>query len=223
MQHNLKKACSILGAATLLLMTAQSGKLAAQDFAFSGWTHQKFSLLGGNSWRQSGQELAVDSNGSVSLLWRAVPEASWQASNASWTWSVETGVPPTDLSQKGGDDRNLSFYVIFAPQEVAEATEGMGIRRLLENPDIRVLMYVWGGAHDRGEVVPSPYLGARGKSIVLRPAGTGQHGETVDLRADLKRVHGQTDLALIGVAISSDSDDTKTQIRARMSNLRFSG
>ena len=223
MQSSLKRAGSLLAAAALILMTTQTGKLAAEEVAFSSWTHQKFSLLGGNSWRQSGKELSVDSDSAVSLLWRAVPETSWQAVTASWTWSVETGVPPTDLSQKGGDDRNLSFYVIFSPQEVALAMEGMGIRRLLENPDIRVLMYVWGGAHNRGEVVPSPYLGARGRTIVLRPAGLGKHGENVDLRADLKRAYGLSDLALIGIAISADSDDTKSRIRARISNLRFSG
>jgi hypothetical protein len=218
----LKKYGSFIAAALMVLMTAQTGKLAAEEIAFSGWTHQKFSLLGGNNWRQAGKELSVESNSSVSLLWRALPTTSWRAANASWTWSVEVGVPPTDLSQKGGDDRNLSFYVIFAPQDIAEATEGMGIRKLLENPDIRVLMYVWGGTHDRGEVVPSPYLGSRGKTIVLRPAGLGQHNENVDLRADLNRVYGRADLALIGVAVSADSDDTESWIMARMSNLRFS-
>lgn len=64
---------------------------------------------------------------------------------AYWMWSVEVGVPPTELSRKGGDDRNPSLYFIFAPQDVAVAVEGMGIRKLMENPDIRVLMYVWGG------------------------------------------------------------------------------
>lgn len=222
MQSNLKKYGTLIATALMVLMTAQTGQVAAEEIAFSGWTHQKFSLLGGNTWRQDGRELSVESNGSVSLLWRAIPKTSWQAASASWNWSVDVGVPPTDLSQKGGDDRNLSFYVIFAPQNVAEVTEGMGIRKLLENPDIRVLMYVWGGTHDRGKVVPSPYLGARGKTIVLRPAGLGQHNEDVDLRADLNRVYGRSDFALIGVAVSADSDDTETRIMARMSSLRFS-
>lgn len=222
MQSNLKRPGLLIAGALMVLMTAQAGKLAAEEIAFSGWTHQKFSLLGGNTWRQGGRELSVESNGSVSLIWRAVPKTAWQAASASWNWSVDVGVPPTDLSQKGGDDRNLSFYVIFAPQNVAEATEGMSIRRLLANPDIRVLMYVWGGRHGRGEVVSSPYLGARGKTIVLRPAGVGKHAENVNLREDLNRVYGRADLALIGVAISADSDDTATRIAARMSDLRFS-
>lgn len=50
----------------------------------------------------------------------------------------------------------------------------------------------------------------------------GKHEENVDLRADLDRIHGRADLALIGVAISADSDDTGICIKARMSNLRLS-
>jgi hypothetical protein len=84
-------------------------------------------------------------------------------------------------------------------------------------------MYVWGGSHDRNTVVGSPYLGARGKTIVLRPASTGQHNETIDLRSDLDRVYGNRDLRLIGLAVSADSDDTETRIEAGISNLRLSG
>lgn len=58
-------------AAALLLTVVQKGKVRADDMAFTGWTHQKFSLLGGNSWRQAGRELSVESNGTVSLLWQA--------------------------------------------------------------------------------------------------------------------------------------------------------
>ena len=205
------------------LMTALPSRVLAEDIVFQGWTHQKFGVFGGNNWRQSGRQLSVESDGGVSLLWRSLPENVWQAKKASWSWSVGTSVPPTDLSQKGGDDRNLSLYFIFAPQDLAAKAQDLGIRKLLGNPDIRVLMYVWGGSHDRNTVVESPYLGARGKTIVLRPAGTGQRDETIDLRSDLDRVYGSRDLMLIGLAVSAESDDTETRIEAGISDLRLSG
>jgi len=212
-----------LGAAAISLMIAfPTDGLATGEISFSDWTHQRFSLLGGNTWRQQGSELSVESDGAVSLLWQAVPEDLRGARTASWTWSVEQGVPPTDLRARGGDDRNLSLYAIFAPAESVAAAERQGIRSLLENPDVRVLMYVWGGVHARGDLLPSPYLGARGKTIVLRPAGGGQHDEQVDLRADLERAFGVTDLALVGLAVSADSDDTGTAIRARIRMLELS-
>lgn len=136
-----------------------------------------------------------------------------------WTWSVEEGVPPTDLSQKGGDDRNLSLYFIFAPEEVAARLGDLGIKGLPERPDIRVLMYVWGGKHGEVDIVPSPYLGVRGATIALRKAGEGQNAERVNLRADLERAYGRSDLSLIGLALSADSDDTKSRIRAGIADL----
>ncbi len=223
MQNSSQRTYPIVVILALGLMTAQPSRVLAEDIAFRGWTHQKFDVFGGNNWRQSGRTLSVESDGGVSLLWRPLPENSWQATKASWSWNVGKGVPPTDLSRKGGDDRNLALYFIFAPQDLAAKAPDLGIRKLLGNPEIRVLMYVWGGSHDRNTVLASPYLGARGKTIVLRPASTGQHDETIDLRSDLDRVYGNRDLMLIGLAVSADSDDTETRIEAGISNLRLSG
>lgn len=208
-------------AGTFLAMALPSQSARAEVVDFSGWTHQKFSLFGGNDWQQSGEELSVVSDGSVSLLWHALSETLWRARSATWTWAVEESVPPTDLASKGGDDRNLSLYFIFAPRQVALAQSGATIRDLLENPDVRVLMYVWGGEEVRDEVVPSPYLGPRGRTIVLQPAGVGRKEERVDLRADLARIFNSSDLALVGLAVSADSDDTSTKIRARIGRLQL--
>ena len=223
MQNSSERTYPIIVVLALGLMSAQPSCVLAEDIAFQGWTHQKFGVFGGNNWRQSGWKLSVVSDRGVSLLWRPLPENSWQATKASWSWNVGTSVPPTDLSQKGGDDRNLAVYFIFAPQDLATKAQDLGIRKLLGNPEIRVLMYVWGGSHDRNTVVGSPYLGARGKTIMLRPAGTGQRDETIDLRSDLDRIYGNRDLRLIGLAVSADSDDTETRIEAGISNLRLSG
>ena len=130
-------------------------------------------------------------------------------------------VPATDLSKKGGDDRNASLYFVFLPQAQAEALgAGADVRKLLQADSARVLLYVWGDNRKRGAIVPSPYLGSRGKTITLRAAGTGRFAETVDLAADYKRAFGGTIGALVGIAVSADSDDTKSVIRGSLSGLR---
>ena len=63
------------------------------------------------------------------------------------------------------------------------------------------------------------YLDARGKSLILRGAGTGTHAEAVDLAADYARSFGGAPQALVGVAVSADSDDTETAIRAWISDM----
>jgi hypothetical protein len=73
----------------------------------------------------------------------------------------------------------------------------------------------------RGDILPTPYLNELGRTLILRPASTGQASERVNLRTDFQRAFGTEPTRLVGIAISADSDDTDTQIRARVSNLRI--
>ena len=196
--------------------------VAAETVAFDGaWKKQGFSLFSSNSYSYGGSRLGVASDGSVSLTYRALPQSLWNNHSARLSWAVQEGVPPTDLTRKGGDDRNLALYYVFLPRAEAERMQGANVRRLLGNDAARVLVYVWGGAHNRGAVLPSPYLGARGKTIVLRPSGTGSASENVDLAGDYRRAFGGAPGALVGVAVSGDSDDTDTRIRASISGLQL--
>jgi len=65
---------------------------------------------------------------------------------------------------------------------------------------------------------PAP-IWARGKTVVLRGAGTGAHNENVDFAADYKRAFCGAPEALVGFAVSADSDDTDSTIVAKMSGL----
>ncbi len=82
-------------------------------------------------------------------------------------------------------------------------------------------MYVWGGVHATGEILPTPYLGPRGRSIIRRPPGTGTAAERVDLASDHRRAFGEEPESLVGLAISADSDDTDTAVVARVTRLRI--
>ncbi|GAB4387126.1 DUF3047 domain-containing protein [Albidovulum sp.] len=208
----------------LALALALASPLAAPAAPLSfdgGWNEQKFRLFSKNRYGLDGDSLEVRSDGTVSMLWRPLPKAEWGARRARWDWQVERGVPATDLTVKGGDDRNLALYFIFLPRAEAEriSAAGGGIRTLLGSAEARVLVYVWGGGHRAGAVLQSPYLGDRGRTVVLHPAGTGAHREAVDLGRDFARAFGAAPGALVGLAISADSDDTDSVIRARISGL----
>jgi hypothetical protein len=195
---------------------------SAQQVAFTdAWKEQRFAIFGSNDFSLGGNTLGVTSNGTVSLLWTALPTAMQGKTQAAWNWSVDTSVPATDLSRKGGDDRNLALYFIFLPETAAQTARNAGVRALLDNPDVRVLMYIWGGSHSAGQIVPSPYLGARGRSVILRPAGTGSASERVNLAQDHQRAFGEAAKTLVGLAVSSGSDDTKTRVAANISGLQL--
>lgn len=206
-----------LALALLLAAPAHANGPVAFDEA---WSEQNFRLFSGNDYRMAGSAMEVQSDGAVSLVWRVLPQAFWTARRASWDWAVEAGVPATDLGVKGGDDRNLALYFVFLPEAEARAMIGRpNVRKLLGSEAARVLVYVWGGT--RAGMFDSPYLGARGKTVVLRAAGEGAHGEGVDLAADYARAFGGTAPALVGLAVSADSDDTGSVIRARVAGLRL--
>lgn len=211
--HRLLTATIVLGLVT--------GAATAMPVAFDdGWAEQKFRLFSKNSYGLQGASLDVTSEGTVSMLWRRLAPSQWGATTAEWEWSVNRSVPVTDLTRKGGDDRNLALYFVFLPRAEAERIGADGsIRALLSSEVARVLVYVWGGGNARGDVLPSPYLDARGKTIVLRPAGTGSHVETVDLARDYARAFGSPPETLVGLAVSADSDDTDSAVEATVSRL----
>lgn len=204
----------ILLSATLIAGSAHAGPVS---FA-SGWTEQKLSLFSNNRY-SFGNQLNMSSDGSVSIAYTRIPQSDWQANRASWSWTVDQSVPATDLRKKGGDDRNMSLYFVFLPDDQAAASEGAGIRSLLGNENVRVLLYTWGGNHGRGEQFLSPYLNGLGMNIALRPAGTGSFTENVDLAADYRRAFGGEPGSLVGLAVSGDSDDTDSTISAALGNL----
>jgi hypothetical protein len=208
---------SLIVAASLVF---GAGSAIAQQIAFDGsWKEQRFSLFSKNDYGFNGSSLDVASDGSVSMAYVQLPESVWGASGAKWQWAVSQSTPATDLRQKGGDDRNLSLYAVYLPADQAQKLKGAKITKLLSEDSARVLVYVWGGAHNRGDFLDSPYLGARGKTIVLRGSGTGSHSEAVDLAGDYRKAFGGTPGALVGLAVTADSDDTDSQIAASISNL----
>ncbi len=207
----------IVTIAACLAMAA--GPVWANSIPFDGWNHQRFSLFSRNDYAQRGQALDVASDGSVSLLYRALPQSIWDSTRASWSWQVSQSVPATDLRKKGGDDRNLAMYFVFLPEDEAKRLQGTKVTTLLNNDAVRVLVYVWGGQHPRGAVLSSPYLGARGKTVVLRGAGTGQARENVNLHQDYAKAFGGRATSLVGLAVSGDSDDTNSRIMAQLSGL----
>ena len=184
------------------------------------WDEQGFLRLWTNDYDLAGRQLNVTSDGTVSLLYRSVPKSAWNSSMASWGWSVSQSVVATDLTRKGGDDRNLAIYFIFMNEVDAQKLSGASARRVLKNASTRALVYVWGGNYPRGKILRSPYGPGKLKTVISRAAGKGAFSESVDLSRDYKRAFGKSLGVLVGVGISADSDDTDGMISAVVKDLK---
>ncbi len=186
------------------------------------WKSLEFFRIPATEYRMNGTSVEITARQSSSVIYTPLPEADWQARRASWDWAVESSVPPTDLSVKGGDDRNAALYFVFLDRETAgRIGRTASIRKLLTSRAARILVYTFGGDRPAGSLLSNPYLGDRGAIIIRRPAMTGAFSETVDLAADFQRAFGTAPQALVGIALAADSDNTDTEVIASISNLRL--
>ncbi len=204
---------------TALSLMLSVGRANAEPVVFDhNWKEQGFLKLWSNQYGFNNKRLEVSSDGTVSLIWRPLEVSERSAQFASWNWEVREGVKATDLSSKGGDDRNLAIYFVFVDAETARSLTSNTARKLLRNPNTKALVYVWGGAHSRGSVLPSPYH-PKLKMHLLRESGTGDFAESVDFRADFKAAFKTVPETLVGIGISADSDDTGGRILASIDTL----
>jgi hypothetical protein len=136
----------------------------------------------------------------------------------SWSWRVRVAVPPTDLDQRGFDDRSLAIHLVFA------AAKHRGIRN--GRPSGHVITYIWGGKGARGDRYANPYFGKQSIQIILQGANAplGRNLlEDINFANDYRSAFGDEPLPLYMIGISADSDDTKTTSRGEIRNLCFAG
>ena len=210
-------------AALLIATNLAAPPAAAETLHFgpnlAGWTAVEFPGIAATHFTATDNDtLAIAADSAAGMLWRALPGAMRRPHAAHWRWRVDEAVAATDLTKRGADDRAIAIYFVFSDQPGAS----MSPMQTLASPAVTALVYVFGGDKPRGSVIASPHMGERGKFIVLRPAATARHvwyDENVELAPDYARAFGRNMPALIGIAISSDSDDTHARNRAGVQGL----
>ena len=214
---SVSRTCILLTAA--LVGASQTAHADAIPFgpslAGQGWKTLTFSGLKPVSYSAQGSgSVAIRAEGAASVIWKELDSALWNNRTARWRWKVEESVPATNLAVKGADDRAIALYFVFAKDE-ASAQRAKGSASLSSAmwwSSGSALVYVWGGSAPRGSVVASPHMGSSGKLLIRQPGGminSAFIAETADLAADFRRAYGRDPGPLVGIAISSDSDDTK--------------
>jgi hypothetical protein len=180
------------------------------DLSASDWRYISFPRRPGAMFETRGEDtVLVQAKAGVGVLWHPVPPQVAGARKARWRWRVMGGVGPTDLTKKGGDDRALAIYFAFV--EEGDMAHDVDLMDLLRHERGYLLVYVWGGAASPETVLPLPYFGGRGRTVVKRAANTPEgvwFNEMADVRGDFRRAFGRPPGRLVAIAVSSDSDDT---------------
>jgi hypothetical protein len=218
----------MLARAALLVLLTGATHAYAEDFRFgadlraSGWETVSFPKIAPVVFSTNAGTLEIAADSAAGLLWHALTVPRRAPATAEWSWKVEQGVQPTDLTRRGEDDRTLAVYFVFGAAEEA----AKGPMALLSASTVTCLVYVFGGSGPRSSLLSSPHMGERGKFIILRPADGPKRQwlqESVDLKADYVRAFRRLPGHLLAVAVSSDSDDTRGRTRAQLRGLRIDG
>lgn len=199
------------------------------DPVASGWRHLSFPGRRATVFdAQESDTLRIRAQSSSSLIYRAVEPSAQRHRRLSWRWRVDRSAPETDLARRGADDRTLAVYAVFAPSArgfLADLTDAIGVPPAELRDRGLILVYVWGGSAERGSLIPSPLVPERVKQIVLRSSADGPTSswlsEEVDLASDFRRAFGGAPPPLRFLALSADTDDTRSSSDGRLADLKL--
>lgn len=185
-----------------------------------------------------GGALGIGSHGSVSLHHIRPPANHARGSRLAWEWRVTRSGGVSDLSERGGDDRNLAVLVAFRYDPEAASFKERLLRPLIEaregeDAPGRVLAYTWAGGTGAGgqaageassgppmrRMIESPFGGAAHRILVLRRGPGPWAREEIDLARDYRAAFGAGGYEIQHIAIAADTDDLGGEVEAQIRNL----
>ena len=200
------------------------------------WTDnwQSFLLPGKSATSYSARQtdgrwvIHAQSEGSASMYRRALRIEAGQVGKLNFSWKVSSLLPEADVRQSETEDAVVKVMLAFDgdPGRLSPRARMMfDLMQTLtgETPPFATLMYVWDNQAEVDSVVVNK-RSDRVRKIVLEsgPAHLGQwRSYERDLRADFRRAFGEDPGALIGVAVMTDSDNTRSRAEAWYGPISF--
>ena len=165
--------------------------------------------------------LSASSKTSASGL--AVKLRPRQATNLwlQWEWKALNPIANADNVEGSADDAPLRILVAFdGNKSKLPLKEKMTFEmaHLISGQEMpyATLMYIWSGKSPVDTIIPNAHT-SRIKMIVVDSGwdNLGRwHQHQRDLAADFKRAYGETPGEVIGIALLTDTDNTKSEARA---------
>jgi hypothetical protein len=138
-----------------------------------------------------------------------------------FSWKVPQLIADADIGRRESDDSPVRVILAFEGDRSKFSARDSMLSELMraltgEEMPYATLMYVWCNKRPAGTVVASPRTD-RIRKMVLE-SGPGRLNQWLDyerdIRADYERAFGEAPGALVGIAIMTDSDNTKSTAKA---------
>lgn len=144
-----------------------------------------------------------------------------------WRWKVDNLLRNSDVTRKEGDDYPARLYITFEydPDKVSfgKKLKFKAGQALFGDIPIADLNYIWDTMTPVGTIVENAYTDF--SKMVIVESGTQKVGMWVDeernIYEDYKKAFGEEPPMINGVAIMSDTDNTKEQATAYYGDIVF--
>jgi Protein of unknown function (DUF3047) len=144
-----------------------------------------------------------------------------------WRWKVENILKHNDVTRKAGDDFPARLYVTFAydPDKVSfgKKLKFKAGQALFGDIPIAALNYIWDTKAPIGAIVENAYTDFAQMVVVEsgeKKVGLWVHEER-NIYNDYKEAFGEEPPLINGLAIMSDTDNTKERVTAYYGDIQF--
>lgn len=198
----------------------------------AAWQHQSFPGKMRTHYKahkfQGKDALMAQANASMSVLRKKRRIAAQDLGRITFSWAAEELIEKADIAQRDMDDAKLRVVLVFDGDRRRFSSKNQMLSDLSlaltgEELPYATLMYVWSTQHPVGAVVHNPRTD-RIRKMVLESGSTHlrQWREYErNITADFERAFGEKPGALLSVALMTDSDNTRSRIKAWYGPLQF--
>jgi hypothetical protein len=179
--------------------------------------------------RQDGRDaLAATAVSAASVMRHKVRMEPDQLAGLRFSWKVPQLIADADLASRDADDSPVRVILAFEGDRSRFTPRDAILSELMrtltgEEMPYATLMYVWCNKRPPGTVLSSPRTD-RIRKVVLE-SGPGKLNQWLDyerdIRADYVNAFGEPPGALVGIALMTDSDNTRSTARAWYGPLRL--
>jgi hypothetical protein len=187
--------------------------------------HTKYEMV------QDGETVVVKatSEAAASGLTKEVRIDPRQYPIVRWRWKVENLLQKSDVSRKEGDDYPARLYITFEydPEKVglSKKLKYTAGRAIFGDIPIGAINYIWETKTPVGTVVENAYTDFT--QMIVVESGPQKVGAWVqeerNIYEDYKKAFGEEPSFINGVAMMSDTDNTKERVTAYYGDIQFVG
>ncbi len=172
--------------------------------------------------------LQADAESSASMLRQRLNVQPSQLGRLQFAWQIDNLMAEADIGEQGSEDSPVRLILAFEGDRSRFSAKNAMLSDLSEaltgEPlPYATLMYVWCNRRPVESVIVNPRTDRVRKLVVESgPQHVKQWREYQrDVRADFEKAFGEAPGALVGMAIMTDSDNTRSSVRAWYGDIRL--